>query len=130
VITTDRGLVPADARVTRDDLLAMADVDLHPANDGYRMPLERDAKRLAGRLGPGDEVVLLGSVAHRKYLEVLEPIFGARLKYPTEFVGRGDMSRGGLMLRCVDAGVPLAYEPLGSRVRRGARSPKLAPRRG
>jgi hypothetical protein len=103
-------------------------VDLHPENAGFRAPLERDAKRLAARLGPDDEVVLLGSVAERKYLDVLEPVFGARLKYPIEFVGRGDMSRGGLMLRCVDAATPLEYAPLGNRVRRGARPPKLPPR--
>ena len=47
-----------------------------------------------------------------KYVEALLPIFGSRLLFPREFVGRGDMSRGGLMLRCVDTGVPLTYVPL------------------
>jgi len=37
------------------------------------------------------------------------------LFFPAEFVGRGDMSRGGLMLRCVSAGVAYihAFGPSG-----------------
>jgi hypothetical protein len=35
------------------------------------------------------------------------------------------MSRGGLMLRCARAGVPLTYAPLGNLTRHGPRPPKL-----
>ena len=32
--------------------------------------------------------------------------------FPIHFVGRGDMSRGGLLLRCVPAGLELDYVPV------------------
>ena len=60
--------------------------------------------------------MLLGSVASGKYVDLLLPIFGERLMFPPDFVGRGDMSRGGLMLRCVDAGFELPYVPLAGAV--------------
>jgi hypothetical protein len=72
--------------------------------------------------------VLLGSIASGKYVEVLLPIFAERLLFPSSFVGRGDMSRGGLMLRCVDSGLELDYMPIAGAVRQGKRPPKLAPR--
>jgi hypothetical protein len=71
-------------------------------------------------------VVLLGSIATSKYLDPLMDIFGSRLLFPSEFVGRGDMSRGGLMLRCARDGVDLNYIPANTAVRRGVRPPKLA----
>jgi hypothetical protein len=69
--------------------------------------------------------VLLGSIATPKYVEPLLAIFGERLRFPAEFAGRGDMSRGGLMLRCVSQGVQLTYVPVFSGVRRGPRPAKL-----
>jgi hypothetical protein len=36
------------------------------------------------------------------------------------------MSRGGLMLRCVAAGIELPYIPVRDAIRRGKRPPKLA----
>jgi hypothetical protein len=60
----------------------------------------------------------------------LTEVFGARLRFPTEFVGRGDMSRGGLLLRCVGAGEELTYVPVEGAVRHGPRPPKLAPING
>ena len=73
-------------------------------------------------------MVLLGSVASGKYVDVLLPILGDRLRYPTAFVGRGDMSRGGLMLRSAASGDELEYGPLTAGVRpRGPRPPKLDP---
>jgi hypothetical protein len=71
--------------------------------------------------------VLLGSVASSKYVEPLLEIFGASLVFPQDFVGRGDMSRGGLMLRCAQAGLELNYSLVGSTVRRGCKPPKLSP---
>jgi hypothetical protein len=73
--------------------------------------------------------VLLGSVASDKYVDLLLDVFGPRLLFPATFVGRGDMSRGGLLLRCVDAGKELDYVPVAGAVRHGPRPPKLQPRR-
>jgi hypothetical protein len=51
------------------------------------------------------------------------------LTFPTEFVGRGDMSRGGLLLRCVRDAHELRYVPVAGAIRRGKRPPKLEPLR-
>jgi hypothetical protein len=127
IITTDRGLVPAEATVGVTDLRAFGTVDIHAKHPSYRIPLQRDLARL--QQFPDAEVVLLGSVASNKYVDVLVEVFGQRLLFPSAFVGRGDMSRGGLLLRAADAGEELAYEPVVGAVRRGRRPPKLAPRR-
>jgi hypothetical protein len=71
------------------------------------------------------EVVLLGSVATPKYVEPLLGIFGERLMFPAEFVGRGDMSRGGLLLRYAREQAQLTYVPVAGAVRHGARPPRL-----
>jgi len=124
VITSNRGLVSPDARVTLNDLRALGDVPIDARDLRYREPLERDARTLAGRAATA-QVVLLGSVASGKYVDVLLDVFGARLHFPADFVGRGDMSRGGLMLRAVDAGFELPYIPVSGAVLRGKRPPKL-----
>ena len=56
------------------------------------------------------ELVLLGSVATGKYVDVLVDALGDRIRFPTEFIGRGDMSRGALLLRAARDGRELAYE--------------------
>jgi hypothetical protein len=109
VITAGRGLLPPDTRVTLDELREIAAVPVDEADPRYRTPLERDAQILEGVTGAECGIVLLGSVATAKYLDVLSAVFGERLLFPAEFVGRGDMSRGGLMLRCVRAGAELTY---------------------
>jgi hypothetical protein len=76
-------------------------------------------------MGAHCEAVLLGSIATPKYVEPLLSVFGERLLFPAEFVGRGDMSRGGLMLRCQRAGTELTYIPVGNALRHGQRPPKL-----
>jgi hypothetical protein len=113
-----------------DDLARLAAVDIGYASEPFRVPLQQDAEALAKALGARGEAVLLGSIATAKYVDVLLPIFGERLLFPAEFVGRGDMSRGGLMLRRVDVGAELTYVPVEGAVRRGARPPKLPPRDG
>ena len=128
VITTNRGLVPADTSVTVADLRDMGCVDIAADERRYRRPLARDARALAGLREPC-EFVLLGSVATAKYVDVLTAAMGQRLLFPEEFVGRGDMSRGGLMLQCVDEGRELTYVPVGGAVRHGTRPPRLEPRR-
>jgi hypothetical protein len=129
VITTDRGLVTTDTLVTRDDLLAFGCVDLADAGEEYVAPLARDIQRLATALLPSARVVLLGSIATGKYVDTLTAAFGERLLFPEEFVGRGDMSRGGLMLRSAVDGSELTYRSVVGAVRRGKRPPKLVPRR-
>lgn len=127
VITAGAGLREADTPITADALRAFAGVDIDAANAKYRRPLEKSARALLDDVGDETDVVLLGSIASGKYVDVLGEIFGERLLFPSDFVGRGDMSRGGLMLRAVTAGAELEYIPVAGAVRRGARPPKLDP---
>jgi len=127
VITPNAGLRGADVAVTRDSIRRFAGEPIDLENERYLRPLERSARTLRAAVGAECEVVLLGSVASGKYVEVLQPVFGDRLLFPSAFVGRGDMSRGGLMLRCVDSGDELEYVPIEGAVRRGRRPPKLTP---
>ena len=112
VITAGAGLMSLDRRVRPEDLRRFAEVPIDPRNRLYRLPLEQDARALAKSLGRHGEVVLLGSIATTKYTEVLLATFGERLRYPLAFAGRGDMSRGSLMLRCARAGLELEYAPV------------------
>ena len=130
VITPNAGLRSADTAVTVEALRAFAGVSIDIGNDTYRKALEQGARALDDAVGPDCDVVLLGSVASGKYVEVLQPIFGERLLFPAAFVGRGDMSRGGLMLRCVLDGVELDYVPVAGATRRGTRPAKLEPIKG
>ena len=127
IITATGGLIPPETVVTLDRLREIAGNDIDPDDTRYRTPLDRDCQILSKTLGNSCEVVLLGSVATPKYVEPLLQIFGERLLFPTEFVGRGDMSRGGLMLRCVEANEELVYAPVHNAIRHGARPPKLLP---
>jgi hypothetical protein len=129
VITPTRGLVPAATLVTLADLREFAEVDIDEADPRYRRPLERDLRRVVRQLTPRCQVVLLGSVATGKYVSVLLEILRERIQFPAEFVGRGDMSRGGLLLRCAVDRTELSYIPVQGAVRKGKRPPKLEPRR-
>jgi hypothetical protein len=128
IITPSRGLVAPQTRVRLDDLRELADVPIDLSEPQYIAPLQRDTLALAKRLTNGCEIVLLGSVATDKYLQPLTDAFGERLRFPAEFVGRGDMSRGGLLLRCVDDQRELTYVPIEGAVRHGARPPRLEKR--
>jgi hypothetical protein len=125
VITSNRGLVPAETRITLEHLEAFAETDIHQDDKKFRGPLARDSKLLRD-VHDGD-VVLLGSVANAKYTAPLLEIFDDLL-FPADFVGRGDMSRGGLLLRSVDAGTELAYTKVKGANLKGARPAKLTPR--
>ena len=125
IITPTRGLLASETLVTREDLIEFALVDIAEHDSRFRNPFERDAAILASTAP--SEIVLLGSVATGKYVDVLIEILGDRLLFPAEFVGRGDMSRGGLMLRCVREGRELEYIPVAGSNRRGRRPPKLSP---
>jgi len=125
VITPCWGLVPPDTIVNLDEFREMLAVPVEPTDARYRVPLERDARMLFDLAGKGCESVLLGSIATPKYVEPLLGIFGQQLVFPVEFVGRGDMSRGGLLLRCARAREQLNYVPVATAVRHGPRPPKL-----
>lgn len=129
VITPTRGLVRTDLPVTLADLKEFAAGSVHAADARYRGALAATAAAVGAEIGDACEVVLLGSIASSRYLEPLVEVFGARLVVPETFAGRGDMSRGGLMLRCVDAGEELVYVAARSAARHGARPPRLDPRR-
>jgi hypothetical protein len=128
VITPTRGLQPASLPFDLKLLREFAVGDVSVDNPEYREALETDVKALARRIGPKTRVVLLGSVASGKYVDVLLPILGERLRYPVSFIGRGDMSRGGLLLRSASSGEELEYQALTAGVRpRGPRPPRLDP---
>jgi len=127
VIVPGVGLVPPDTPVTVDQLRAIARVPVDEGNANYRTPLLRDAKLLDAHAGLECQYVLLGSIATEKYSEPLLEVFGERLVFPPEFVGRGDMSRGGLMLRCAGTGRELSYAPVRGAARHGRRPAKLEP---
>src|SRR5438309_114076 len=124
-IVPGRGLMDVEQRITAEELRAIGEVPVDVRDARYREALVRDAELLASRLGKRGEAVLLGSIATGKYADLLLDILGDRLLFPPSFVGRGDMSRGGLLLRCVRAGMELPYAPLQGAIRHGPRPPKL-----
>ena len=129
VITPTRGLVDASSRIGLDDLREFATVDIQNDDPRFRAPIERDARALEKKLPIRSEIILLGSIATGKYVNVLLAAFGDRLRFPVDFVGRGDMSRGGLMLRCAVDRQELPYIAVAGAIVNGKRPPKLPPRR-
>jgi hypothetical protein len=127
VITANRGLLPAETLVRPEDLRALGSVDISPSDPRYRAPLLADLDRL--RAIPDVDVVLLGSVASGKYVEVLVEVLGPRVRFPSAFVGRGDMSRGALLLRAARSAEELGYVPVEGADRHGPRPPRLEPAR-
>lgn len=130
VITPNAGLRPVETGITTEALRAFAGVDIAKNDVRYTKPLVASARAVYEEVGPETDVVLLGSIASSKYVDVLLDIFDERLLFPVDFVGRGDMSRGGLLLRAVRAGQELPYGPVKGAVRHGPRPPRLAPIKG
>jgi hypothetical protein len=126
VITQGEGLRFLDELVTVERLRHWATVPIDARNPRFTDPLLRHAAALLRTHGATTRFVLLGSVASGKYVEPLARVFGERLLFPPDFVGRGDMSRGGLMLRAARAGRELAYAPVAGTQLHGARPPRLA----
>jgi len=118
VITPGFGLVEPEWKIDQERMKVMRGVPVDAKSRSYRKPLERDANELANSLAADAEVVLLGSVATGKYVDVLWPVFGERLRFPAVFAGLGDMSRGGLMLRAVRENRELEYTTLDAPRRR------------
>ncbi len=126
LITPTAGLMPDGALVRISTLRGFSRVPINVKNRRYRNPLERAVKRLADEIGADCEVVLLGSIATGKYLDILGQVLGDRLRVPAEFVGLGDMSRGSLLLRCVKEQRELSYITVAAAAERGWR-PASAP---
>ena len=125
IITAAAGLWLPQQLVTVARLKAICAARVDPDDPKYRKPLDRDARRLRAVIGPDTQLVLLGSISTPKYVIPLLEVFGERLYFPQDFVGRGDMSRGGLLLRCCTSESPLEYAPVANATRRGRRPPKL-----
>ncbi len=123
IITPGQGLCRPATRIDVAALQAIGSVEVGD-NEAFRGPLVADATRLAHSFT--GEVVLLGSIATPKYVEPLLGVFGARLMFPREFVGRGDMSRGGMLLRATREGRELDYIPVHNAQRTGRRATKLS----
>jgi hypothetical protein len=124
IITPTDGLYSPGTLVTLRDLERFATVPIDAEESRYRYPLERDASKIAERIGPRCQVVLLGSIATGKYVDVLLPIFGDRLVFPVEFLGHGDMARGGMLLKRAASRSELTYIPVSDPSRLGTRATK------
>lgn len=126
VIVPGLGLLPPETVLSAEQLRATADIDVHEDN-----PLHHDVLLAAGEsldraTGYERSVVLLGSIASAKYTTALLKVFDQRLLFPAEFVGRGDMSRGGIMLRSAASGQELTYVAVGGGTLRGPRPARLS----
>jgi hypothetical protein len=131
VITPTRGLLAPETRVDASVLREFAEAgDVAGDHPRFVRPLEADTVALARRAGRGTRYVLLGSVASDRYVGVLVSLLGERLLFPADFVGRGELSRGGLMLRAATDGPELEYVAVAGATRSGPRPPRLEPRPG
>ena len=119
VIAPGFGLVPPTWTLDEARMKKMSRTDVDVKDRTYVKTLRDTATKLAGSIENDAEVVLLGSIASGKYVDVLLPIFGDRLRFPHAFAGLGDMSRGGLMLRAVRADRELEYVTLDKPRHRG-----------
>jgi hypothetical protein len=124
IITPSRGLLPPCQRVGVSDMQEFASVNVDASEPLFTKPLEESVRSLAATATDCD-IILLGSIATGKYVDVLLPLLGEALRFPSEFVGRGDMSRGGLLLRCAALGKELDYLSVASAVRTGRRPARL-----
>lgn len=116
IVTTNRGLVEPSTAVWAEDLRAFADVPVDLRDPRYREPLRRSLRSL-GETAPDARFVLLGSVASRKYVELMLEELGDALCFPEPFIGMGDMQRGALMLRSAESGSELPYVPAAGAIR-------------
>jgi hypothetical protein len=124
VILPGFGLQPPDWALTPERMEKLRRTPVDVASRAYVRPLREAALAVRAHLGDG-RAVLLGSVATGKYVDVLLPIFGEQLLFPRSFVGRGDMSRGALMLRAARSGEELEYATL-DEPRHGPRATRVA----
>ena len=122
VITSNAGLVDPGLVIGPRELAAFGATDIEVDDPRYHRPLRRHARSLRRQLGPGANVILLGSIATPKYRDILLEIFGSQLLFPQDFVGRGDMSRGALLLRAAKGGDELDYAVVQGALLKGKRA--------
>ena len=117
------GLRSPETPLSARALTAMGKVDVE--SRAFVRALRRDAELVDRAHDSQVRVVLLGSIATGKYVDPLLAVFGERLLFPETFVGRGDMSRGGLLLRAARDGEELVYRPVRGATLHGSRPAKL-----
>ena len=123
VIAPGRGLLDPDLRIATEHVHAFSEVEVDAQDPAYVAPLVRDARAL----DPEGRIVLLGSIATKKYVDPLTSVLAERLLFPEAFVGQGDMRRGAMLLNAADAGTELSYIPVIGAVRsRRDASPQVA----
>jgi hypothetical protein len=126
VITSNAGLLDPAVQLDPPALRAFGKTDISEDNPRFHRPLRRDARALAAQLAPDGIAILLGSIATAKYRDVLLEAFGERLVFPRDFIGRGDMSRGGLLLRAARENAELPYISVQGAIFKGKRAPRIA----
>jgi hypothetical protein len=127
IMVPGAGLVSPETLTNIELLRAISQIDVSESNPVFKNPLLDAASLLHLQTAEACSYVLLGSVASGKYTAPLLEIFGDKLLFPADFVGRGDMSRGGLMLRSARDGKELTYIPVQGAQVRGVRPPRLGP---
>ena len=130
VISPAEGLCVVHEAVTLERMRAWASVPVDDRNAAFTEPLIQHAEGLERAYGATTRFVLLGSVASNKYVRPLTRVFGDHLLFPLDFVGRGDMSRGALMLRAARDGRELCYQPVEGALRHGPRAARVSAPRG
>lgn len=127
IITPTAGLLPHDTMIRLSRLRGFSRVPISTKNRRYRHSLLRAVKALAAAIDSDCEVVLLGSISSGKYLDILSHVLGDRLRVPMDFIGRGDMSRGALLLRCVRENRELEYVTVSQLTKRSKRAAFIPP---
>ena len=112
VIAPGFGFVPEGWALTEERVEVLRRTPIDLGNPDYAAPMRSHAETMRQTLPPDARVVLLGSIATGKYVDLLLPVFGERLLFPSCFVGIGDMSRGSVMLRAVRENQELEYSTL------------------
>lgn len=112
VIAPGFGLVPEGWPLTAKRVETVRRTPIDLKNPDYCEPMRQHTEMLKEALPDDTQVVLLGSIATGKYVDLLLPVFGDRLVFPRCFVGIGDMSRGSVLLRAVREDQELEYSNL------------------
>ena len=112
VIAPGFGLVPEGWPLTAKRVETVRRTPIDLKNPEYCEPMRQHAEMLREAMPDDTKVVLLGSIATGKYVDLLLPVFGDRLVFPRCFVGIGDMSRGSVLLRAVREDQELEYSNL------------------
>jgi hypothetical protein len=128
VIVPGLGLLPPETVFSPEQLRAVAQIEVDEDNPVHHDALLAAVASLDSATRQQRTFVLLGSVASAKYTKALLTVLEQRLLFPAEFVGRGDMSRGGIMLRSAASGQELTYIPVIGAQLRGPRPTRLNPK--